>query len=231
MRKATVVLLAIFMTLWLAACNLPRATPVPATQPTRFPTMRIQLGHSTPAGLVPQVQEAMEKAGLKGITATAEAFGEDCIDAQTNKAVSFAAMETDFRISVEVPDLKDTEALGNLLERILIVLDEFPPKSTPGPQSGYIGINFTSDDQDLNMWFLVQDEKAARDSGFTRQRPPGTIAEENRLRLGHVLQYFSIVLFFGDGRHHSGNRLFGPALSRQRRREILCYKPFHFGIR
>jgi hypothetical protein len=49
----------------------------------------------------------------------------------------FAAMETDVCIRLQVPYLADTAALGDLLERILVVLDAFPPESPPGPQPGY----------------------------------------------------------------------------------------------
>ncbi len=81
----------------------------------------------------------METAGLKGITAVAEAYGENCYNSQTNKVVYFAALETDFLIDMEVRSLTDLETLGQSLEEILNVLDQFPADATPGPQSGYVG--------------------------------------------------------------------------------------------
>jgi hypothetical protein len=164
------VILTLGLTLGLAACNLPRAAPMPATLPATPPTVPQTCGFTWATQPLPdlsrQVQDAMNKAGLKGVTVRAEAYGENCIDAQTNKVDSFAAMETDFKISTEVRDLKDLETLGNQLERILTVLDQFPPDSTPGPQPGYIGIRFFSGNEELNLWFLTQDGKAARDEGL-----------------------------------------------------------------
>jgi hypothetical protein len=111
------------------------------------------------------VQSALDAAGLNGVTASAEAFGENCINA-SGEVDHFAAMETDFRVRVEVQDLTDTAALGNLLERILVVLDTFPPGSTPGPQPGYIGVRFVHETEEINLWFTVPSGESARALGL-----------------------------------------------------------------
>ncbi len=166
MHKVAALLLVIF----LAACNLPRfaidpATPPPSVTPDYKNCYFNWATHSLPE-ISTKVQEAMDKAGLKDVTAFAEAYGENCYDSQTNEIAGFSAMETDFRVTVEVTDLQDTETLGNLLERILVVLDQFPTRSTPGPKPGYVGVRFHSGDQELYLWFLVEDGKAARDQGL-----------------------------------------------------------------
>jgi hypothetical protein len=112
-----------------------------------------------------QVQSALETAGLNGVTALAEAFGENCITT-TGEGNHFAAMETDFRIHMEVQDLTDTSALGVLLERILGVLDKFPPGATPGPQPGYIGVSFVQGTDEVNLWFTVDSGQSARALGL-----------------------------------------------------------------
>lgn len=166
MRK----IILVALTLLLPACSLPRpaspaealpATETPADHPCAFTWATQPLPEVSE-----KVQTAMDKAGLKDITVRAEAYGENCVDAQTNEVVSFGALETDLHMSVEVADLADEVALGNLAERILVVLDGFPPGSTPGPEPGYIGIHFTQGDQELNLWFLAQDGKAARGEGL-----------------------------------------------------------------
>jgi hypothetical protein len=68
----------------------------------------------------------METAGLKGVTAVAEAYGENCYGSVTNEVQYFAELETDFLIDMDVPNLADTESLGQSLEAILTVLDQFP---------------------------------------------------------------------------------------------------------
>ena len=112
-----------------------------------------------------QLQEAIQAAGLKGVSGRAEAYGENCVD-ENQKVVSFSAMETDFRIQVETESLKDRQALGNLAEQILIILDKFPAEKTPGPQAGYVGIAFKSGQDSLNLWFPVSKWYDARQLGL-----------------------------------------------------------------
>ena len=169
MRKKLIPLLTIL----LAACNLPFS----------FPDFRSASVTDTPApaagytecawnwatqslpDLSVEVQSALEAAGLEGGTASAEAYGENCITG-TGEVDHFAAMETDFRVSLEVQDLADSAALGDLLERILVVLDGFPPDATPGPQPGYIGVRFIHGTEDINLWFNLTASKSARELGL-----------------------------------------------------------------
>ena len=60
----------------------------------------------------------------------------------------------------------DEEALGGLLERVLVILDSFPAESIPGSEPGYVGVTFQAGEKELNLWFLVTDGKAARADGL-----------------------------------------------------------------
>jgi len=102
---------------------------------------------------------------MTGVTTRAGAYGENCVDAQ-DKVVSFSTMETDFYVTAEVTDLTDNENLGNILEDVLIVLDKFPAKKTPGPQPGYIGITFQAGDQAMHLWFIETQGIQARRQGL-----------------------------------------------------------------
>jgi hypothetical protein len=169
MRKILILLLAIF----LLACDLASFIPdIKSTPVTETPSLAS--GYTGCAwtwatqplpDLSTQLQSALEAAGLNGVTASAEAFGENCIIA-TGEVDHFATMETDFRIRVEVQDLADTAALGDLLERILVVLDTFPPDATPGPQPGYIGVSFVQGTEEINLWFTVGSGESARALGL-----------------------------------------------------------------
>lgn len=170
MRRAAVLLSLLFLA---SACNLPRRG-VPAFALTEEPAPAATVpyeacGWQWAAQALPdlsaQVQAALEAAGLEGATVRAEAYGENCLSAD-NEVLRFAALETDFRISLEVGSLADREYLGTLLEKILIVLDGFPPGATPGPQPGYIGIRFAAGAEELNLWFTVTDSEAARALGL-----------------------------------------------------------------
>lgn len=159
---------AFFLSTLLAACNIPRPTAVPMTvrdTPTNQPCYFNWATQPLP-DLSKQVQAAMDSADLKGITATAEAFGENCYDNQTNQPVSFSAIETDFRITMKVASLEDKDELGNLLEKILTILDKFPIGSLPGSQPGYLFVTFRSGDQEMHLSFLMENGKAAREKGL-----------------------------------------------------------------
>jgi hypothetical protein len=163
------------------ACSLPRPTlPNGFGIKSSTPTLTPFLPSETPVpyencywnwateplpDLSAQVQAAMDAAGIKGITAIAEAFGENCFNTK-GEVVQFAVMETDFRISLQVQSLSDRIALGNVLEEILIVLDGFPTEATPGPAPGYIGVTFQTSDDELRLWFLFSDGESARALGL-----------------------------------------------------------------
>ena len=168
MRKIIAILLSVFI---LAACNLPSSTPDPGGVPTTDTPVNYQNCYFNWATqplpeLSAQVQAAINTAGLTGVIATAEVYGENCYNSQTNKPVSFSAMETDFRLSVPVDNLNDYEKLGNLLEEILTVLDGFPTEMTPGPQPGYVGVTFLTELDELHIWFQIADGKSARALGL-----------------------------------------------------------------
>jgi len=169
MRKIVLLLLAFLLT----ACNLPFSIPelesVPVTD-----TPGAEAGYTQCAwtwasqplpDLTAKVQSALEAAGLKGVANSAEAYGENCITG-TGKVDHFAAMETDFRFTVQVASLNDRTALGKMLEQILVILDGFPTGSTPGPNAGYIGVTFQSGIEELRLWFHIADGESARELGF-----------------------------------------------------------------
>ena len=108
----------------------------------------------------------METAHLPNVHILAEAYGENCLDAQTQQVISFTAMETDYRVIADVKDLKARDQLGNLLESILITIDGFPTGKTPGPQPGYIGVTFQTGDDEVRLWFPRIAGESARTRGF-----------------------------------------------------------------
>lgn len=172
MRKAVVLLTLLLL---LSACNLPRhrlpdfaltdASAATITPTVPYEACGWQWATQSLPDLSTQVQAALESAGLDNVTARAEAYGENCISAE-NEVLRFAAMQTDFRITVEVESLADAERLGTLLEKILIVLDGFPTESTPGPNPGYVGVTFTAGTEELNLWFTATDGESARALGL-----------------------------------------------------------------
>ena len=113
-----------------------------------------------------RVQAAIDSARLTGVRVTAEAYGENCNDAKTGKPVSFATLETDFHVTAKVASLSKKDELGNLLEKVLVILDDYPAGKIPGPEPGYVSVAFQSRDDELNLMFIVTAGKSARELGL-----------------------------------------------------------------
>jgi hypothetical protein len=166
MRK----LFSLITTILLAACNIPFSTPrsvagAASDTPANKPCSLNWATQSLP-DLSTRVQSAMETARLPNVRIIAEAYGENCLDAQTNQAVSFTTMETDYRVTAQVQDLTAREQMGNLLESILIVIDGFPTGTTPGSLPGYIGVTFQAGDDEVHLWFPRTNGVSARTQGL-----------------------------------------------------------------
>jgi len=160
----------LLLTLLLAACNLPMLTSTPTLDTADLPT---GVDITTPASgsgdcawvwnseplpeLSIQLQSAMEQAGLSGAAGRAIAFGEDCISADTGEVSYFAVKQTDFRFSLPVKDLTDLDALGELVEGVLRVIEKFPPDDTPGPMPGQVFITFVTGDSERGFTFMLND--------------------------------------------------------------------------
>jgi hypothetical protein len=155
-----------FTILLLAACSLPPSTPETQTAPANSRNCSYVWATQPLPDLTAKVQSAFNAAGLKDIQASAQAYGENCIDPQTNKIIRFSSMETDFRITVPVADLTNIDNLGSLLEKILVVLDTFPAGKVPGPRPGNIYIFFQSGSENLNLMFTAAAGKTARSLGL-----------------------------------------------------------------
>ena len=171
MRKLFILLLVPVL---LIACSMPLigvvVTRTPTYTPSLTPTVESQCAWVWATQPLPEigkkVQTALEAAKLPVTDVSAEAFGENCVDSQTNQVTSFGAIETDFRIALQVRSLKDAEKLGSLLEQTLVVLDGFPTGSTPGSQPGIVGVTFQAGKETTNLSFTVTEGKAARDKGL-----------------------------------------------------------------
>jgi hypothetical protein len=163
MRKIIGLLIPILI---LTACNFPRAAQNQATTPPSSQQCYFTWATQPLPAVSEKVQTAIDTSGLVGVRATAEAYGENCSDSQTNQPVSFGALETDFHISAKVANLTDRNSLGNLLEKILVVLDNFPTGKIPGPQPGYISVAFQAGNDELNLMFTTTAGKSARALGL-----------------------------------------------------------------
>ena len=80
------------------------------------------------------------------LSGSAYAFGEDCVAADGTR--TFGAMETDFRIQVQVDDLADRERMGNAIGDVMAVIDKLPASMLQGPQPGRAEFEFKAASSD-----------------------------------------------------------------------------------
>jgi hypothetical protein len=74
----------------------------------------------------------------------AYAYGENCLYADGHS--TFGAMETDFRVGVQVTSIKDEAALGDWIDKIMRVVVGLPPDELMGPQAGRVDFDFKQPD-------------------------------------------------------------------------------------
>ena len=91
----------------------------------------------------------MLQAVDKNITASAYAYGENCVYADGRS--TFSAMETDYRIKVEVKDIKDEKALGNLIAEVMGVIIKIPLSDVAGPNPGRAEFSFRHGKDQTNL--------------------------------------------------------------------------------
>jgi hypothetical protein len=124
-----------------------QGTPAPSPAPTSMRGMPAQCAYMWARRPLPAItqyaQIALNLAGVAYTNAYAEAYGEDCIDSQTNQVVGFGAMSTDFYLTIPVDNLADASSLGKLALRAYAALtDGIYLNWLPAP-FGYLDITFT----------------------------------------------------------------------------------------
>lgn len=85
--------------------------------------------------------DASVKTVNPSASAHATAFGEDCVG-NDGQLVRFAAMETDFYVTLPVTDLNDYEAFGDWIAQVMQIVNVFPPDMLAGPKPGFVEFRF-----------------------------------------------------------------------------------------
>ncbi|MBE0696293.1 MAG: hypothetical protein IH586_05160, partial [Anaerolineaceae bacterium] len=102
-----------------------------------------------------EINQAFRKQGWAEVEVEASAYGEDCLDPETNKIVRFTALQTDFFLNVSINSISDHQILGEWIEKSMRVLNEFPPGIVPGSNLGMIGISFKSSSDSVSLSFPI----------------------------------------------------------------------------
>lgn len=108
--------------------------------------------HSLPE-VSSEINRTFRQDGFPEVEVEASAYGEDCLNPETNQIVRFLARQTDFYIKVSVEGSNSPQVMGEWVERCVRIIEAFPPEKLPGTVAGYIGISFTSSLENENLWF------------------------------------------------------------------------------
>ena len=154
------------------SCNLPQAQPPagPSITLTATPTtdQSGQCAYVEARKALPELSktflESLKSAALPVEQARAEAYGENCVVAD-NTVLRFAAMETDFYVTLDVSNLADESAMGRQLGQVLDIIDGMPRAET-GPNPGYVGVTFKAAGQDDKLWFTRKQAGELRAQGL-----------------------------------------------------------------
>lgn len=145
-------------------------TPSPTAFPTNTVSGSVQCAYSWAHRDLPDVatlaQNALAKANITDTTIRADAYGEDCIDFNTNTIVSFGAMTTDFYLTVEVSNLNGPNTLADYVVDVYTVLSDLNQDSLPA-RLGYLGFTFTAGTTTKYLRTTFDDIKAALDKNLS----------------------------------------------------------------
>jgi hypothetical protein len=122
----------VILVIILSACHpqVHSGTQIPSSQETSIaPTAEyVQCGWIWATQPLPEVdarlKQALQASNLAGWQASAEAFGENCLD-NSGQVDHFAARDMDFHFQVQATDLSDFNELGSLVERTMSILSTF----------------------------------------------------------------------------------------------------------
>lgn len=119
------------------------ATPAPADS-----CFYVWASHELP-DLSGKLQSTFQAADA-GMSASAYAYGEDCVFADGHR--DFSAMETDFRVRIKVADFKDEQTLGNGIARAMSMISQLPTADLAGGRAGQVAFSFyVTDSQELHL--------------------------------------------------------------------------------
>jgi hypothetical protein len=144
----------------------PIALATSTTESASFTQCAYSWAHRDLPDVTTLAQAALDKIDIPKTTVRADAYGEDCIDLDTNKVKSFGAMTTDFYLTVELSNLGDQTALADYVSNVYTALIALPQDSLPA-RPGYLDMTFTSTAETKHLRTTFDEIKSALDKGLT----------------------------------------------------------------
>jgi hypothetical protein len=94
-------------------------------------------------------------------TGLAYAYGENCVYGDGHS--TFSAMETDFRVGIRVKNVRDEEALGDWIFRVMEVVERLPADQLAGHNPGRVDFDFKQPDPG-ELFLTVQIDRYRREA-------------------------------------------------------------------
>ncbi|MEO8606967.1 MAG: hypothetical protein ABI690_03750 [Chloroflexota bacterium] len=141
-------------------------TPIGTSEAASFTQCAYSWAHRDLPNVTTLAQAALANAKIADTTIRADAYGEDCIDPNTNTVRGFGAMTTDFYLTVERPNLSDQTALADYVKVAYIALLTLPADSLPA-HPGYLDITFTSGADTKHFRAMFDTIKATLDKNLS----------------------------------------------------------------
>ncbi len=142
---------------------LPTTSPIP---PTSVPCAYAYANNPLPDETA-MVQDALKKAGLNSVEITVMAYGENCVDTIKNQVIRFSVMQTDFYFTIPVKDATSAAEMGTWAAKVLPVLKDFPPGKVPGPNLGYVQLNYQDGKDSKTLWVKIDLAQRALGNGLS----------------------------------------------------------------
>lgn len=147
-----------------AAETIPPTKPQPTAPPTEAPCYYVWASQPLDEASA-QITSALQAAGLEA-EARAQAYGENC-QTEEGEIRSFAAMQTDLYLTLQVSSLDDRAALGDLLWQSLDILAGLPTELWAQPNPGQLSLTFDDGQgHTLKIWQPLMKALSLRAEGL-----------------------------------------------------------------
>ena len=107
-------------------------------------------------------------SGLTYASGLAYAYGENCVYADGHQ--TFSAMETDFRIGIQVTTIRDEGTMGEWMYKVMQIIVAIPQEHLEGPQPGRVDFDF-KDRESSDLFVTVPIDRFLAEAGNSHGIP------------------------------------------------------------
>jgi len=149
-------------------------TTTPTSEPCAFVFNTVLLPE-----LNTEIERLLAAADLENVFVSASAYGEDCVGQQSNTVQYFAAMQTDFVITMNAEDIQGQAAIGDQLAPVLDILLDLPADQISGSNPGMLTITVQGENEErLTINSDMAKARTAREEDQTGENLIAALSDE-----------------------------------------------------